>query len=234
MDLRDTRPYYVVHTKGDCKIYRCSKDFDFLTKEGIPHSVYKCYTIEEAKACKRGNNPSDKDARYIFDDTNNYPYAFIDGSFNHAKKVYGWGGFIDYCGTRYMVKGNGDNPEYAKYKSTIGEALGVMNVVDKAVELGITHLVIYFDFAPLETWLFEGCKSENEVRKIYKDHIENAVSDGLHLIFKKVEAHTKVGGNCIADMIAKDAVGAKRKKKSLPFSFFNVRNTEREYAFMRV
>lgn len=35
-------------------------------------------------------------------------------------------------------------------------------------------------------------------------------------------------------MIAKDAVGAKRKRKSLPFSFFNVRNTEREYAFMRV
>lgn len=234
MDLRDTRPYYVVFSPKGSKIYRCMKDFEYLTKRKVPLRVLKCYSLDEAKACvERNKFAVNKDTRYKFDDTNNYPYAFIDGSFNYKTGVYGWGGFIDSQGTRYLVKGSGNNPEYSKFKSTIGEALGVINIVDRAMELGIFNLVIYFDFAPLETWLFDDCKSSNEIKKLYKEHIDKAKGQGMNLIFRKVEAHKKVRGNCIADMLAKEAVGAK-KRQSLPVSFFNVRNTDREYAFVLV
>ena len=51
-------------------------------------------------------------------------YAFIDGSFNPATRVYGCGGFlIDHLGKKHIIQKNGNDPGMAKMRNVAGEIL---------------------------------------------------------------------------------------------------------------
>lgn len=40
-------------------------------------------------------------------------YAFIDGSFNQKTNTYGYGGFLVSKGSKYILKGSGNDKEMA-------------------------------------------------------------------------------------------------------------------------
>jgi ribonuclease HI len=133
-------------------------------------------------------------------------YSFVDGSFNQATGVYGYGGFLVHNGEKYMLSGSGSDAEMASMRNVAGEVLGSMAAVEKALELGITSLDIYYDYMGISMWATGEWKRNKKGTIAYYDYIQS-VKDKISLRFVKVEAHTGVEGNEEADRLAKQAVG---------------------------
>lgn len=133
-------------------------------------------------------------------------YAFVDGSYNAATGVYGYGGFLVHDGRKEVLQGAGDEPEMASMRNVAGEVLGSMAAVEKAVELGLTELTVYYDYMGIEMWATGAWKRNKAGTIAYHDYIVS-VREKIQLHFVKVKGHSGVEGNEEADRLAKEAVG---------------------------
>lgn len=133
-------------------------------------------------------------------------YAFVDGSYNSATKVYGYGGFLFHNGEKHILQGSGADEEMASMRNVAGEILGSMAAIEKALELGLTELVIYYDYAGIEQWATGGWKRNKAGTIRYYDYIQS-VRERIQIRFMKVKGHSGVDGNEEADRLAKQAVG---------------------------
>ena len=131
-------------------------------------------------------------------------YAFVDGSFNPATKVYGYGGFLSVNGKKYVLQGHNKDEEMATMRNVAGEICGSMAAVKKAEELGIKELTILYDYKGIEEWVKGTWRANKKGTIEYADFMRNTK---VNITFKKVEAHTGIEGNEMADVLAKNAVG---------------------------
>jgi len=134
------------------------------------------------------------------------PYAFVDGSYNVATKVYGCGGYVVADGKSYSVQASGDDPEMASMRNVGGEILGATLAVKKALELGLPELTILYDYTGIEYWATGAWKRNKKYTKAYYEFMTKA-QEKIHLTFVHVKAHTGIPGNEDADRMAKEAVG---------------------------
>jgi len=141
-------------------------------------------------------------------------YAYIDGSFKPAAGIYGYGGFINDQGRCYLIQGTGNNPLYASERNVAGEVIGAIQTIWKAVNLGITEINLFYDYAGIEQWPTGGWAAKSELSRRYRDAM-NRISDRIKIHFIKVKGHTGIDGNEIADILAKQAVGVKLRKKDI-------------------
>lgn len=134
-------------------------------------------------------------------------YAFTDGSFNAATKVYGYGGFLVRGDEQYILAGRGDEPDMASSRNVAGEVGGAVAAIEKALELGIRSLTIYFDYTGIRDWALGNWKANKTLTKEYKAVVADARMKGLSLVFEHVKGHTGIAGNELADSMAKVMVG---------------------------
>ena len=133
-------------------------------------------------------------------------YAFVDGSFNIATGVYGYGGFLMHDGVRYELSGNGSDKEMASMRNVAGEILGSIAAVKKAIELGLKDISIFYDYAGIKAWAVGEWKRNKKGTIEYYNYI-TSVRDSINIRFVKVRGHSGVEGNEEADRLAKRAVG---------------------------
>ena len=134
-------------------------------------------------------------------------FAYVDGSFNNKNKVYGYGGFlVNENGDEYILQGSGNDPSLASMRNVAGEIMGSIAAIEKAIELGIMELTLYYDYAGIEKWA-TGEWQRNKDGTIRYNSFINDAKWALDINFVHVKGHSGVNGNERADMLAKQAVG---------------------------
>ena len=192
--------YYAVKKGKKPGVYRTWDECKAQT-DGFSGAIFKSFKTQEEAEAFIGNKKED-----TIEDKKPQVYAVVDGSFNVKTGVYGYGGFLFDGQEKYILSGSGDDAEMATMRNVAGEILGSMAAVEKAIELGIKELSIYYDYMGIEMWATGAWKRNKEGTIAYHEYM-NSVRDKIQINFIKVKGHSGVEGNEEADILAKKAVG---------------------------
>ena len=195
-----TSKYYAVKKGKKPGVYRTWDECKAQT-DGFSGAIFKSFKTQEEAEAFIGNKKED-----TIEDKKPQVYAFVDGSFNVKTGVYGYGGFLFDGQDKHILSGSGDDAEMATMRNVAGEILGSMAAVEKAIELGIKELSIYYDYMGIEMWATGAWKRNKEGTVAYHEYM-NSVRDKIQINFVKVKGHSGVEGNEEADILAKKAVG---------------------------
>ncbi len=201
------KKYYAVRVGKTPGIYLTWDDCKAMTS-GYPGAVFKSFTsLQEAEAFVGGASVEDTNEKSIIATGSvKEPYAFVDGSYNKVTNVYGYGGFLMADGEKHVLQGSGNEPELVEMNNVAGEIAGAIAAVNKALELGLTELDIYYDYMGIEMWATGGWKRNKTGTMAYYDFMQS-VKDKIKVSFVKVKGHSGIDGNEEADKLAKEAAG---------------------------
>lgn len=142
------------------------------------------------------------------------PFAYIDGSYSKKNSIYSYGGFINNAGSVHIIQGTGNNSRYIAERNIAGEIIGAVQVLFLAKKLQIRELNIYYDYAGISNWLDGSWKTKTALSLYYRQTAD-LMSEYITAHYIKVAGHTGIKGNEIADYLAKEAAGAKLRKKDI-------------------
>ena len=203
------KKYYAVRVGKTPGIY-LTWDACKAMVDGYPGAKYKGFeSIAEAEAFLEGTVYAALDSSDTLCDVQvdaDKAYAFVDGSFNAVTGVYGYGGFLVIGGEKHILQGSGNEAEMASMRNVAGEILGSMAAVEKALEIGVEELVIYYDYMGIEMWATGDWKRNKAGTIAYYEFMQK-VKNQISLTFVKVKGHSGIDGNEEADRLAKEAVG---------------------------
>ena len=201
------KKYYAVRVGKTPGIYLTWDDCKAMV-DGFPGAKYKSFpSVAEAETFLEGVEYTKTDSTKTESmESDAQVYAFVDGSYNIATGVYGFGGFLVANGEKYILQGADDDAEMASMRNVAGEILGSMAAVEKALELGLKELTIYYDYMGIEMWATGGWKRNKTGTIAYYEYMQQ-VKQQISVRFVKVKGHSGVDGNEEADRLAKGAVG---------------------------
>lgn len=136
--------------------------------------------------------------------------AYVDGSFNKKKKVFGYGIVLFTEDGKEELSGSAGG-NYAGQRNVAGEVLAAAKAIEEARNRGAKKITIYHDYQGIAAWPKGDWKANNPLTQKYRDYVQT-LQDEMEVDFRKVEAHTGVQFNEEADRLAKKACGLGKKK----------------------
>lgn len=132
--------------------------------------------------------------------------AYVDGSYDVEKEVYGFGYVLLLPdGKELKCNGAGNNKDSASLRNVTGEMLGAMHAVCYAIQNGYSSIRICYDYLGIEMWATGKWETNKELTQKYADAMKKW-SEMIEISFTKIAAHTNIRYNEIADELAKAAV----------------------------
>ena len=192
--------FYAVRNGKKCGIFltwdECKEQV-----EGFKGAEYKSFkTRADAESYLVGNATDDNDYRDIL-------CAYVDGSFDVSTGRYG-------SGVVYVVNGEvidtqnkcASHPDIVAMRNVAGEITASVMAMRYAIAGGYKDIVIFHDYEGIAKWCRGEWKTEKEGTRLYKMFYDS-VKTRLSVTFVKVEAHTGVEYNEMADRLAKESLG---------------------------
>ncbi len=185
--VRDGRKTGIFLTWNECK-----EQID-----GYSGASYKSFkTMEEAKNFMKFEEPKTDLSGLC---------AYVDGSFNAEKQIYGSGAVILIDGVLVSeLKKTGNSEMLVSMRNVAGEIAASVMAMRYALDNGYEQITIFHDYEGIAKWCTGEWKTEKDGTKKYKQFFDS-VKSRIKVSFVKVAAHTGVEYNELADKLAKDA-----------------------------
>lgn len=145
---------------------------------------------------------NDKPAPKLDETADSRYYIYVDGSYINGK--YSWGMAIYHQGKLIdTFNGMGKSADASQLHNVAGEIEAAIQATKWAIA-NDEPIVICHDYIGLSQWALGHWKTNTELTREYAAFMKQ----NLKLItFKKVDGHTGVEGNELADKLAKQALG---------------------------
>ena len=169
--------------------------------EGYKGAEYKSFkTMAEAESYIVGDENKSNDFPGML-------CAYVDGSFDPATGRYG-------SGVVYVIDGEvvdtdkkcAEHPDIVSMRNVAGEITASVMSMRYAIAKGYKELVIFHDYEGIAKWCKGLWKTEKEGTRLYKMFYDS-IKPRLDVTFVKVDAHTGVKYNEMADKLAKESLG---------------------------
>ena len=129
--------------------------------------------------------------------------VYVDGSYHHGMKKYAFGCVFLLQGQEIrLAYGNGCNPQSLQHRNVTGEMLGAMYAVKTAMLNGYQEIELCYDYEGIEKWVTGSWRSKTELTQKYAQSMREW-GKSIRIFFTKVEAHSNVAYNELADQTAK-------------------------------
>lgn len=132
--------------------------------------------------------------------------AYVDGSYNVASNVFGYGAVMFHNGNEIHLSDSFDNAEMATMRNVAGEIYGSMAAMEYAINHHISNLTIYYDYMGISKWCTGEWKANKKGTLAYKKYYDQAKRK-VNITFVKVKGHSGDKYNELADQLAKKACG---------------------------
>ena len=164
---------------------------------GFPGAEYKSFqSYDEAEdylSMKSKGSPKQSDL-----------VAYVDGSYNPSSREFSYGVVIIHPdGGLKTFSGKSGDRSLADMRNVAGEIAASVKAMDYALELGVSSLVIYYDYAGIEKWCTGEWKTNKPGTIRYKQHYDS-IKNRLNISFVKVKSHSGNKYNDMADELAKE------------------------------
>ena len=140
-------------------------------------------------------------------------YAYIDGSFDRVNGIYGSGVVIVDGDEKHEYKHACNREDYAQLHNVAGELEAAKFVMWYAADKKISEITLFYDYQGIEDWATGTWQAKLPYTQDYVKFY-NKVKTRVKVNFVKVEAHTGVELNELADKLAKDAIVEFKKKNN--------------------
>lgn len=202
--------YYAVKKGWTRGIYQYESDFLRQIKN-FKNPYYKiCKTYEEAEEFIHNNRKDN----YISTHTEpNEVKAFVDGSYNYKKNIYGSGIVMFVDNHKYTRSITGCCTEWEELKNIAGELKAAMWAIKKAISLGKTKITLYYDFVGIEKFAREKNHPNANIRKYQKVIEDSQKHIDIHFVY--IKCHSGNRYNTEADKLAKLASAIPRIKEGV-------------------
>lgn len=132
--------------------------------------------------------------------------AYVDGSYNIATKVFGYGVVLFTNGEEIHLYDSDSDEEMAQMRNVAGEIYGSLAAMEYAIKHNIKELTIYHDYMGISKWCLGEWKTNKKGTILYKKYYDRAKKQ-VNIHFEKVKGHSGNKYNDLADALAKKACG---------------------------
>jgi ribonuclease HI len=137
--------------------------------------------------------------------------AFVDGSFDVVRQAVGYGAVILKEGVEITTL-SGFVSKYIEERQIGGELSATMRVISWCKSNKVADIDIFYDYEGIEMWAIGRWKLKKPMAEEYSKYVKES---GIKIYWHKVDSHTGVHWNEVADKLAKQGADKAEVRESL-------------------